>query len=252
MKTIPKLLAVLITTSAFSYQVAQATELTDAQALAEGMTPIEEILAQRSTDKSLNTNNPQIQDINDAIASNALVILINKRASGANAQTMKIFENGIEIHQSLVSTGREKTERATSGRTYLSTTPKGFFRPTKVYRDYLSYTWNAPMPNSVFFIGGIAIHAAAKNAYANLGQRASGGCVRATLENSLLVREKVMNSGRGVMAGMFKVINEAKGRNRITNNSISVPAINRSTGQKLKSQLNSWDTIIIVHDQDQI
>jgi len=113
----------------------------------------------------------------------------------------------------------------------------------------MSYTWNAPMPNAVFFIGGIAIHAAAKSAYTNLGTRASGGCVRTTLEDSKAIREKIMDSGRGALAGMFKVLAEARGRNRVENNTVSVPQLNRSTGAHLKTSIQSWDTVIIVHDQ---
>lgn len=247
MKSLPKILAVLTLASSLSFNVQAA--LTDAEALAEGMTLIEE--GQKSN-LSILANNPLKHEIEAVIQQNALVILINKRAAGGNAQTLKVYDQGVEVLKTKISTGREKTENSTSGRTYLSTTPKGFFRPTKVYTDYLSYTWNAPMPNSVFFIGGIAIHAAAKSAYANLGSRASGGCVRTTLEDSKAIREKVMDSGRGALAGMFKIVAEAKGRNRVENNTVSVPQLNRSTGAHLTAKVNSWDTVIIVHDQEGI
>lgn len=226
--------------------IAVATELTDEQALAEGMMPIEEFAMAEM--KSVLTPGLNKEGIQRAVQNHRLVIAINKAASGPDAQTLTMYENGVEILKEKVSTGREKQEKAKSGRVYVSTTPKGFFRPTKLYRDYLSYTWNAPMPNSVFFIGGIAIHATGQSSYKDLGKRASGGCIRTVLETSQLIREKVMETGRGSEAGQFKIINEAKGRNRIANNTVSVNQISRNTGDILKAQLSSWDTVIIVHE----
>lgn len=242
-KSIAKLMTVLALTSSFAMH---AHALTDAEAIAEGMTPLEEAL-QAST--GIQVNNPLKEEIEAAIQQNRLVIVVNKRASGGDAQTLKIFENGVETFKTKISTGRENTEVAASGRKYLSTTPKGFFRFTKMYTDYLSYTWNAPMPNATFFIGGIAIHATTKSHYAELGTRASGGCVRTKLEESKMIREKIMETGRGAMAGMFKVINEAKGRNRVSNNTVSVPLLNRSTGAHLNGAVQSWDAVVVVHDQ---
>lgn len=245
-KSIAKFMTVLALTSTVSFQ---AMALTDAEAIAEGMTPIEETLQAAAAPT---VNNPLKEEIEEAIRQNRLVIVVNKRASGPEAQTLKMFENGIEIFKTKISTGREKTENATSGRKYLSTTPKGFFRFTKMYSDYMSYTWNAPMPNATFFIGGIAIHATSKSHYAELGTRASGGCVRTKLEDSKMIREKIMETGRGALAGMFKIINEAKGRNRISNNTVSVPQLNRSTGAHLNAAVQSWDAVVVVHDQADI
>ncbi len=226
--------------------MALANELTDEQAIAEGMLPIEEyVMAEMKSALSPGLNK---EGIERAVQNHRLVIAINKAVSGPDAQTLTMYENGIEILKEKISTGREKQEKAKSGRVYISTTPKGFFRPTKIYRDYLSYTWNAPMPNSVFFIGGIAIHAAGKSAYKDLGKRASGGCIRTIHETSQLIREKVMESGRGSQDGQYKIINEAKGRTRIGNNTVSVKQISRNTGDLLKDQLSSWDTVIIVHE----
>ena len=242
--SIAKLMTVLALTASFAVQ---ARVLSDAEAIAEGMT----LLDAEATTSILAPfiNNPLKEEIDEAIQLNRMVIVVNKAAKGKDAQTLKIFENGIETFQTKISTGREKSEDSASGRKYFSTTPKGFFRATKMYTDYLSYTWNAPMPNATFFIGGIAIHATTKSHYAELGTRASGGCVRTKLEDSKLIREKIMDTGRGAMAGMFKVINEASGRKRVTNNTVSVPQLNRSTGTHLTGVVDSWDTIIVVHDQ---
>lgn len=238
--------ALMLVTAMSFYNIA-AAEITDTEALEEGMMPIDQyVLAEM---KAVVTPGLNSQGVAEAIRSHRLVIAINKAAKGPMAQTLTMYENGTEILHEKISTGREKQEKAKSGRVYVSTTPKGFFRPTKIYRDYLSYTWNAPMPNSVFFIGGIAIHAAAKASYKDLGTRASGGCIRTVLETSKLIREKVMESGRGSGEGQYKIVAEAKGRNRIANNSILVDQVSRYSGDILNAKINSWDTVIIVYEE---
>lgn len=225
--------------------VANAFALTDEQAVAEGMTPIEEFMMTEM--KAALTPGLSKEGVLEAARRHRLVIAVNKAAKGPEAQTLTMYENGVEVFKEKISTGREKTEKAKSGRVYISTTPKGFFRPTKMYRDYLSYTWNAPMPNAVFFIGGIAIHATTKSHYKELGTRASGGCVRTIHETSKMIREKIMETGRGV--NNFKILAEAKGRNRIANNMVSVDQISRHTGDMLNAKVNSWDTVIIVYEE---
>lgn len=224
-----------------------AFALTDQEALEEGMMPMEDYVV--SEMKAVLTPGLNSEGVARAAQTHRLVIAINKAAKGPDAQTLRVFENGVEVLKEKISTGREKEEKAKSGRTYFSTTPKGFFRPTKVYRDYMSYTWQAPMPNAVFFIGGIAVHATGKSHYPELGTRASGGCVRTKLEISKLIREKVMETGKGKEPGQFKVVKESEGRNRITNNMVVVDKINRQTGDIMNAKLNSWDTVIVVYEE---
>lgn len=224
-----------------------ALALTDMEATDLGYTLESEFLM--SEMKSVLTPGLNSEGVEEAVRNHRLVIAINKANKGSEAQTLRMFENGVEILKTKVSTGKEERVKSASGRVYISTTPKGFFRPTKVYRDYLSYTWNAPMPNAVFFIGGIAIHATGPSNYAALGKRASGGCVRVKQEISKEVREKVMETGRGSSVGDYKVIAEAKGRNRIGNNTVKVPQLARDSGNLLQTKVDSWDTVIIVYEE---
>lgn len=224
-----------------------AYALTDQEAQADGMIPIEEYAM--SEMKAVLTPGLNSEGVAEAVRTHRLVIAVNKASKGPNAQTLTMYENGVEILKEKISTGREKEEKSKSGRVYFSTTPRGFFRPTKIYRDYLSYTWNAPMPNAVFFVGGIALHATTKSHYAELGRRASGGCVRLLLETSKAIREKVMDTGRGSAPGQYQIVAEAKGRNRIGNNTVSVDKISRNTGEILNGKLESWDTVIVVYEE---
>jgi L,D-transpeptidase catalytic domain len=239
---------VLILTSALMLgQTTGAWALTDSEALGQGMMPIDEFVMAEM--KAIVTPGLNSEGVARAVSTHRLVIAINKAANGENAQTLTMYENGVEILKEKVSTGREKQEKAKSGRVYFSTTPKGFFRPTKMYRDYMSYTWKAEMPNAVFFIGGIALHATGKSQYPELGTRASGGCVRLKLEISKLLLEKVMETGLGNRPGQYKVVNEEPGRNRIKGNTISVDQIDRQTGDLLNEKIDSWETVIIVYEE---
>ncbi|AZO50701.1 MAG: L,D-transpeptidase [Mesorhizobium sp.] len=81
-------------------------------------------------------------------------------------QTMEVTVDGRPTFAWKVSTG----DRA-------HITPTGSFKPTRMHEMWYSKKYdNAPMPHSVFFSGGYAVHAT--YAIKRLGQPASHGCVR--------------------------------------------------------------------------
>jgi len=81
-------------------------------------------------------------------------------------QHMSVQVNGNPYGDWMVSTG---------GRGYH--TPEGAFHATRMARVYFSKQYdNSPMPYSVFFMGGNAIHGT--NHLRSLGRPASHGCVR--------------------------------------------------------------------------
>ncbi len=83
-----------------------------------------------------------------------------------SAQRMTVKKDGLLLHSWPVSTAR-------SG--YV--TPRGAYRPTRMHRMWYSRKYdNSPMPYSIFFRGGYAIHGT--NAVKRLGTPASHGCVR--------------------------------------------------------------------------
>jgi hypothetical protein len=225
----------------------QTYALTDSQALGDGMVPMEAFMVNAME----SIVNPDLtkEGVMRAVRSHRLVIAVNKSNQGIDAQTLTMFENGTEILRVKVSTGKEKEVLSKSGRKYFSTTPKGYFRPQKMYKDYLSYTWQAPMPNAVFIIGGIALHATTKSNFADLGKRASGGCIRLMPDVSLLIREKIMETGLGNLPGQYKVVKEDEGRNRIMKNTIKVDTLDRQTGDLLNEKINSWDTVVVVYEE---
>lgn len=162
------------------------------QALSDVASP-DEVAAEIGLD-----SNQVAAPVADGVLQNErLQIVIDKSLEGTTptAQTMQIYLDGALINTIPVSTGREHDEVAKSGKQYVSYTPVGSFKITHRERDYYSETWKAPMPYAQFFIGGIAIHATTKDHYPQLGQRASGGCVRVTLENAKMIWELVDQVG---------------------------------------------------------
>ena len=94
-------------------------------------------------------------------ASADVVVQIDKAS-----QRMSVSVNGQPRHTWPVSTGRSGYG-----------TPSGVFHPQMMARRWFSRKYyNSPMPHSIFFRGGYAIHAT--NYVKSLGRPASHGCIR--------------------------------------------------------------------------
>jgi len=95
-------------------------------------------------------------------------------------QTMNVYKGDQLIYSWLCSTGKAG---------YV--TPYGDFKPYYTVRMHYSKQWdNSPMPYSVFFHHGFAIHGT--NYVRSLGRRASHGCVRLRERNA----RKIYNLAR--------------------------------------------------------
>lgn len=102
-----------------------------------------------------------------------------------SSQTMTVIKNGRIIHRWPVSTARKG---------YV--TPRGTWRPTRMHRMWYSRKYdNSPMPYSVFYHGGYAIHGT--NYVKRLGTPASHGCVRLHTANAATFYSLVQQTGRG-------------------------------------------------------
>ncbi|MBU2582938.1 MAG: L,D-transpeptidase [Alphaproteobacteria bacterium] len=100
------------------------------------------------------------------------------------SQTMTVMEGGQTEHVWKISSGR-------SG--YY--TPTGNYRPQWMTRMHYSKKYdNAPMPHSVFFHGGYAIHAT--YATGALGRPASHGCIRLSPANAKAFYRLVSQHGK--------------------------------------------------------
>lgn len=102
-----------------------------------------------------------------AYAANQIVARVS-----ISAQTMEVLVDGRPTFAWKVST---------AGRGYV--TPTGAFKPTRMHEMWYSKKYdNAPMPHSVFFHGGYAVHATPH--VKKLGQPASHGCIRLHPDNA--------------------------------------------------------------------
>jgi hypothetical protein len=106
-------------------------------------------------------------------------------------QRMTVTIDGVPSYRWTVSTGRPGYD-----------TPSGSFRAIRLERVYFSKKFDdAPMPNSVFFYGGYAIHGTFEEA--RLGRAVSHGCVRLTRDNAAtlfaLVRQRGLSNTRVIV-----------------------------------------------------
>lgn len=108
-----------------------------------------------------------------------------------SSQRMYVKVNGATKYTWAVSTGRSGYR-----------TPTGTYRPQRLEKNWYSRKYdNAPMPHSVFFYGGYAIHGT--TAIRSLGRPASHGCVRLHPSNAAklysLIRQHGMGNARVVV-----------------------------------------------------
>jgi lipoprotein-anchoring transpeptidase ErfK/SrfK len=100
-------------------------------------------------------------------------------------QVMTVTVGGAVYARWPVSTGRDGYS-----------TPSGSFRPYLLKRMHYSRKYdNSPMPHSVFFRGGYAIHGT--QYVKRLGRRASHGCVRLHPSNAAKLYRLVLRHGFG-------------------------------------------------------
>jgi lipoprotein-anchoring transpeptidase ErfK/SrfK len=102
-----------------------------------------------------------------------------------STQTMTVSQYGRVVYNWPVSTARPG---------YV--TPRGTYRPQSLHRMWYSRKYEmSPMPYSVFFRGGYAIHGT--NYVKNLGRPASHGCVRLHTANAATFYSMVKDIGPG-------------------------------------------------------
>ena len=124
-----------------------------------------------------------------------------------SAQQLTVEVNGATRYQWPVSTAR-----------WGYRTPNGSYRPQRLERQWYSrkYDWS-PMPHSVFFNGGYAIHGS--HEISRLGRPASHGCIRLHPQNAAtlfeLVKANVNNTQIVVTGGGEELMTAGRGPKRV-------------------------------------
>lgn len=100
-----------------------------------------------------------------------------------SSQRMNVSVNGMPTYSWRVSTARRGYR-----------TPVGQWRPKWLKRMHYSRKYHmSPMPHSIFFLGGYAIHGT--RAVSRLGRRASHGCIRLHPRNAARLFSLVRRHG---------------------------------------------------------
>jgi lipoprotein-anchoring transpeptidase ErfK/SrfK len=100
-----------------------------------------------------------------------------------STQRMQVYVNGEPRYSWPVSTARAGYH-----------TPTGTFRPTALARYHRSTIYSgSPMPYSIFFLRGYAIHGSYETKY--IGRPASHGCVRLHPSNAAMLYSLVKRYG---------------------------------------------------------
>jgi lipoprotein-anchoring transpeptidase ErfK/SrfK len=101
-----------------------------------------------------------------------------------SSQRMAVFVNGAPHYNWPVSTARSGYR-----------TPTGTFKPTALVRYHRSSIYDgSPMPYSIFFLRGYAIHGSYE--VKHLGRAASHGCIRLHPKNAAVLYSLVQRYGR--------------------------------------------------------
>jgi hypothetical protein len=149
----------------------------------------------------------------EMLANFGLFLYVSKASTGPWAQHMYVFAKQPSgdlklLHNWAVSTGREKVEADPAGVEAASFTPQGYFEldPKRMYEHHVSGQWRTPMPHAMFFNWinrgyetGLAIHAATDEDVAELGTRASAGCVRLSPGDASILFDLVRSKYKGLV-----------------------------------------------------
>lgn len=98
---------------------------------------------------------------------NIIIADISTERTSPTSQSVTVFSNHEMKYKFAISTAKIG-----------KVTPSGFFNPTSLYSKYRSHAYGSQMPNSIFYLPGIALHGVYGSMQNTLGLRASAGCLR--------------------------------------------------------------------------
>lgn len=178
-----------------------------------------------------------------------LVVIINRAPKGTapDAQKAKVYIDGVLVHTFKVSTGKIGFESRV-----------GYFRPVhdkvhlRMYEEYYSNKYGSRMARAIFYSGGYAIHHT--DATWLLGQRASSGCVRFTLDDIDTIHQYALELGNLNYVKRKWTWDQFNGTEKYNIHykglAKEIHPIDRYTGTIDTTQMsNSLDMVILVKDQ---
>jgi len=135
-----------------------------------------------------------------SILSGLLLLFVVSSASASKVEvTIDLSKQRMEVHVDGYRKHKWKVSTARKG----YSTPTGDYTPKWISRMHYSKKYdNAPMPYSVFYSGGYAIHGT--NQIRRLGRPASHGCVRLHPRNARKLYKLVRKYGKKNMKIMVR------------------------------------------------
>ncbi len=147
-----------------------------------------------------------------------IIIVVHKSDNRRIPEYLEVFRqfssHPTDIKPVLIfAGGKSNIAKVSTAGTYYGvhySTPDGFYSIDRVEIMHYSHEYNnAPMPYSMFFDRGIAIHAATRGEYRMLGHEASHGCVRMRLRNAKALFDYVNSSPNDHADVIIEVIKDA-------------------------------------------
>jgi hypothetical protein len=148
----------------------------------------------------------RIRHYDPATSEGKIIIKIHKSSAKGKLEYMEVFKQNSKDGNALspfnIFAGENKALVSTAGtygsKTYV--TPSGVFNIDLMEKMHYSSKYNnAPMPWSMFFNGGVAIHGATPSEFKQLGHKASHGCVRLHPQNAKILYAAIQASERGAI-----------------------------------------------------
>lgn len=122
----------------------------------------------------------------------AIVLALFASARTAQAVTISVNLGSQTMHVTSAS-GESYNWAISSGRAGFNT-PRGYYKPQSLQRMHYSRKYHmSPMPHSIFFRGGYAIHGT--GSVSALGRPASHGCIRLAPGNAAKLYSMVQREG---------------------------------------------------------
>lgn len=191
---------------------------------------------------------------------NARGEMVPKRSNLPEVQTMRIYRNGQLIRKAKISTGRgsfqlrgRKAHCEKPVESYHTYTEPGYFNFQELRKDYKSKSYDADMPNSLFYnMGrGLALHAALPTKIPYLGAPDSGGCTRMdpdtaeTLFESILATE---NSTIPVIDILGNPVLDARGQMTYKRSETVIYAEGTSREKRIETN-RSYNALLIIQNE---
>lgn len=191
---------------------------------------------------------------------NARGEMVPKKSGLPDVQTVRIYRNGQLIRKTKISTGRgsfqlrgRKAHCEQPVESYHTYTEPGYFNFQELIKDYKSKSYDADMPNAMFYnMGrGLALHAALAVKIPYLGTPHSGGCTRMDPDTAESLYEAILateNSTIPVIDILGNPVLDARGQLTYKRSETMIYAEGTSREKRIETN-RSYNALLIIQTE---